>query len=375
MAEKVLMKDSLFNAQTVAQLAAEYAAAVEGFDTERFVREALGGFPERELMARMEWMADCLEGQLAHDFPTMADQLEAAMPVRLNPAAMDDDFGHFIHALPGILAVRHGLEDHRTRAMTLLYEGTQRFTMEFYIRAFLIRWPQETLAQLADWARDENYHVRRLVSEGTRPRLPWAVGVGLAPEQTMPLLDMLHADPARFVTRSVANHLNDLSKGAADAVLARLEQWAAEGRQSAKELDWMRRHALRTLVKQGHAGALAALGYRRDAPVTGQIRIVDARVAIGGALEFEVVLEAAQDVPVLIDYRIGFARPNGKQGEKVFKLKTAKVIADKLLHIAKLHKFKAGASTFSLHAGAHSLTVQVNGRDVAQAEFVLLDSP
>lgn len=369
------MKDSLFNSQTVGQLAAEYAAAVDGFDAARFVREALGGFPERELIARMEWMADCLEPQLAGDFPTMADQLEAALPVRLDPAAMDDDFGHFIHALPGILAARNGLEDHRARAMELLYKATQRFTMEFYIRAFLIRWPEKTLAQLAGWACDENYHVRRLVSEGTRPRLPWAVGVGLSPEQTLPLLDLLYADPARFVTRSVANHLNDLSKIAPDAVLARLARWEAEGRQSAKELDWMRRHALRTLVKQGHEGAMAALGYRRDAPVTAQVSTLNAQVAIGGALEFEVVLEAAQDVPVLVDYRIGFSRPNGKQAEKVFKLKTAKVSAYKPLRITKQHKFKAGASTFTLHAGAHSLTVQVNGRDVAQAEFMLLDSP
>ncbi|UWR27690.1 hypothetical protein K3757_07075 [Sulfitobacter sp. S223] len=373
MVGKTLLKDQLFNAESVGQLAAEYAAALPDFDADRFVTEALSGFAERELMARMAWMADCLEGQLAADFPTMAAQLQAALPPRLDPSQTDDDFGRFIHALPGILAVRHGLEDHRPRAMALLYEATQRFSMEFYIRPFLNRWPEETLADLAVWAHDDNYHVRRLVSEGTRPRLPWAQGIGLAPEQTLSLLDVLCADHARFVTRSVANHLNDLSKIVPDQVLNRLAIWRDEGRQTVKELDWMRRHALRSLIKQGHGGAMAALGYHADVPVTGRIILGQNCVAIGEALEFEVELMSEADIPVLVDYRIGFARTSGKTSEKVFKLKTAKMAADKPLRLVKRHVFKAAATTFTLYAGAHSITVQVNGRDVATAAFHLMD--
>ncbi|MEP5031800.1 MAG: DNA alkylation repair protein, partial [Marinomonas sp.] len=251
MAAQAPLKDALFNRETVGQLAAEYAAAIPDFDADAFTARALGGFAERELMARLEWIADCIGAQLSDDFPTLADQLTAAMPPRLDPAKTDDDFGYFIHAVPGILAARHGLEEHRARAMVLLYEATQRFTVEFYIRPFLIRWPAETLAALADWAQDDNYHVRRLVSEGTRPRLPWAKNVDLTPEQSLPLLDALHADPTRYVTRSVSNHLNDLSKTVPDAVLSRLAQWRAEGKQKPSELAWMTRHALRTLIKQG----------------------------------------------------------------------------------------------------------------------------
>lgn len=373
MAERFSLKDHLLNAETVAQLAAEFAAGVPEFDADRFAREALSGFPERELMARMEWMADCLQRQLAGDFPTMADQLEAALPARLDPSRTDDDFGQFIHGVHGILAARHGLEDHRARAMALLYQATQRFTMEFYIRHFLNRWPEETLADLRVWARDENYHLRRLVSEGTRPRLPWAQNVGLSPEQTLPLLDMLYADPTRYVTRSVANHLNDLCKVVPDAVLARLAQWEGAGQQGAKELDWMKRHALRTLIKQGHAGAMAALGYAADVPVTVDISLAEATVPIGGALAFDVSVQSEVDAPVLVDYRIGFARPSGKVAQKVFKLKVGQVRAGVPLVLTKSHKFKAGAATFSLYAGAHSLTVQVNGCDVAHATFDLID--
>ncbi|MCX7566229.1 DNA alkylation repair protein [Sulfitobacter sp. F26169L] len=371
MAEKFSLKDHLFNEQTVGQLAAEYAAGVAGFDAQRFSHEALAGFPERELMARMDWMADCLERQLARDFSTMADQLQSALADPLDPTLTDDDFGHFIHATPGILAVRHGLENHRSRAMTLLHQATQRFSMEFYIRAFINRWPEETLAQLVQWATDENYHVRRLVSEGTRPRLPWAQNVRLTPEQTFPLLDMLHADPTRFVTRSVANHLNDLSKIVPDAVLDRLARWHRQGKQQQAELAWMRRHALRTLIKQGHEGAMAALGYRADAPVSAEIFLADTTVKMGETLAFEVTLNSAENVPVLIDYRIDFMRAGGKRSEKVFKLKAAELHAGKSLKVKKAHRFKGDATTFTLYEGAHRIIVQVNGRDVTEAAFEL----
>ncbi|WP_300055719.1 DNA alkylation repair protein [uncultured Roseobacter sp.] len=371
MAAGYSLKDDLFNPRTVGQLAGEFAAGVPGFDAARFEKEALAGFPERELMARMEWLADCAEAQLATDFPTMADQLEAAMPARLDPSLRDDDFGQFIHAVPGILAVRHGLEDHRARAMALLYEATQRFSMEFYIRPFLNRWTEETLATLALWAEDENYHVRRLVSEGTRPKLPWAKAVVLTPDQTLPLLDRLHGDPTRFVTRSVSNHLNDLSKTHDDLVLGRLADWKSKGAQAAKELDWMTRHALRTLIKQGHAGAMAALGFDASVPVTVDLAIETPRVAMGEALMFTCSVASKADLPVLVDYRLTFARPEGKTGEKVFKLKQGKAAPGKPFVARKVHKLKGDATTFRLYPGPHRVTVQVNGVDRAEAGFEL----
>lgn len=371
MAEQFSLKDHLFNAETVGQLAQEYAAGVPGFDAARFTQEALGGFAERELMARMDWMATCLEGQLAPDFPTLAAQLEAAMPAPLDPALRDDDFGHFIHGLPGILAVRHGLEDHRDRALDLLHQATQRFSMEFYIRPFLNRWPQETLARLALWAEDENYHVRRLVSEGTRPRLPWAGAIKLETAQRLPFLQQLYGDPTRYVTRSVSNHLNDIAKYDPGLVVSLLADWAKTGRQTDKELAWMTRHALRTLIKEGHAGALALLGYRRDVPVSAHLDMPQEAVVIGDALRFEITLEAAEDLPVLVDYRLVFNRPEGKRAEKVFKLKTAVLRAGAPLRLSKVHKLKGNATTFTLHPGAHEIVVQVNGVDVARADFDL----
>lgn len=362
------LADQLFNADSLRDLAQDYAV-LPGFDADRFQEEAVGGLDGRGLLERLDWIATCVERQLPGPFPAMADALEAAMPPPLDPALSDDDFGRFIHAVPGILAVRHGLEDHRDRALDLLYEATKRFSMEFYIRPFLNRWPDETLARLDAWAGDDNYHVRRLVSEGTRPRLPWAANITLDPAVPLRFLDQLHADRTRYVTRSVANHMNDLSKVMLDRVVAHLRDWQSQARQDTKEMDWIIRHALRTAVKRGEAPALELLGYR-PGQVRARIEGLSENVRIGDALEFDVLLEADEVLPVLVDYRLRFNRPRGA-AEKVYKLKTGKLLPGQTLRLSKRHTLKGNATTYTLHPGLHRIIVQVNGQDVAAAEFDL----
>jgi 3-methyladenine DNA glycosylase AlkC len=365
------LKDELFNARTIGDLAAEYAV-LPGFDPDRFLSEALAGLSSRGLLERLDWLADCIEAQLPDRFPAMAEALEAAMPAQLDPTKTDDDFGRFIHAVPGILAVRHGLEDHRDRALDLLEAATQRFSMEFYIWPFLNRWSDETLARLDRWVAHDNYHVRRLVSEGTRPRLPWAANIQLDPLVPLRFLDVLHADPTRYVTRSVANHMNDLTRHAPDRVVTHLKAWQQTKRQKPKELDWMTRHALRTAVKRGEAEALALLGYRQDCDVSVTLTVAPNPVAIGEALQIEVSLCADEALPVMVDYRIRFHRPNGRDGEKVFKLKSANLKPGVPLTLQKAHRLKEGASTFTLHPGPHLVTVQVNGQDRAEVAVTLV---
>jgi 3-methyladenine DNA glycosylase AlkC len=362
------LADQLFNADSLADLAGEFAV-LPGFDRDRFLAECVPGLAGRGLLERLEWMADCLEAQLPSSFGPMAEALEAALPPALDPALKDDDFGRFIHAVHGILIVRHGMED-PDRALDLLHAVTRRFSMEFYIRPFLNRWPERTLAQLHDWARDDNYHVRRLVSEGTRPRLPWARNIEIDPAVPLAFLDVLHADPTRYVTRSVANHMNDLSKVMPDEVVACLAGWQAEGRQEAGEMAWITRHALRTAVKRGERPALDLLGYRAG-DVTATLDLLTPKVKIGEALRFAVEIVADEALPVLVDYRLRFARPGGS-AEKVFKLKAGKVAQGRAARFEKRHVLKGDATTYRLHPGAHGIVVQVNGTDVAEGTFDLL---
>lgn len=371
----VSLADQLFNARSLQDLADE-VSVLPGVDAPRFHREAVAGLAGRGLLDRLEHIADCLEAQLAADFPTMADQLEAAMPPPLDPTLTDGDFGRFIHAVPGILAVRHGLERHRDRALDLLHAATRRFSMEFYIRPFLDRWPEETMARLHLWARDPNYHVRRLVSEGTRPRLPWARGIALDPLAPLPLLDALHADPTRYVTRSVANHLNDVWKIAPDAAIARLRAWQAAARQDPKELAWMTRHALRSAVKAGAPEALALLGHLPHPSLRLEaLSLAETRLPRGAPLVFEAVIAADVDLPVVVDYVVHFVKADGRTAPKTFKLKTVQLRAGQPLRLAKTHKLKWDATTFRLHPGQHRLQLQVNGVILGDARFDLVGAP
>ncbi|WP_341785799.1 hypothetical protein [Shimia isoporae] len=370
------MKDQLFNADSLRDLASEYQRGLPDFDADQFHTEAVAGLPGRELLERLEWIADCVEAQLAPEFPEMAQQLEAAMPPALDPTLSDNDFGRFIHAVPGILAVRHGLDNHRERALVLLHNATKRFSMEFYIRPFLNRWPDETFEVLLEWAEDSNYHVRRLVSEGTRPKLPWAKKVEIDPLSPLPLLEKLHADPTRYVTRSVANHLNDISKIDTSVVTKTLKGWHDLAQQEPKELNWMTRHALRTAVKKGDADALALQGFHADAPVhLTELSVSESKVAIGDALEFNLSLktDSKTPVPVLVDYEMRFHRPNGREGRKVFKLKQTEIPALGSVRLSKRHVLKGNATTFTLYPGRHTLAVQVNGRVQGEISFELVN--
>ena len=371
--DRFSLKDHLFNREKVAMLGGWMAGAEAGFDAEGFTETVVARFPELELKQRIDWIAECLMARLPGEFPGAAEVIAAALPPPLDPTLRDDDFGDFILAPFGVVVERMGIGEPE-RALDLFEAITQRFSMELSIRAFLNRWPEAVLARMEAWTAHENYHVRRLVSEGTRPKLPWAQAISLPPGAALPLLDRLHADPTRYVTRSVANHLNDISKSDPEAVLARLDGWRAEARQAPKELVWMSRHALRTRIKSGYAPALDFLGYRAEAPVALVSMQMPEVVEIGGVLDLRVVLEAAEAVPAIVDFVVEFAKPGGKTREKVFRMKDLVLPAGKPVELQKKHRLKGDATTFTLYPGAHRVWLQVNGRRIGDGVFELVEA-
>lgn len=371
MASGFSLKDQLFNRDKTRYLAGLFAAAEAGFDADAFEAEVMAELPSLELKQRISLIAKVLGNHLPEALPDAAPILLRALPAPLDPAKTDDDFGDFIFAPLGEFVVLRGLEDHPDLSLDLLEEITQRFSMEWAIRPYLNRWQDKVLARMRQWAASPNYHVRRLVSEGTRPRLPWGEAVGLELAQPLPLLDQLHGDGTRYVTRSIANHLNDITKKEPDLVMDQLEHWQAAGLQDAKELGWMTAHALRGLVKAGNPRAMKMLGYDPDLAVQADLALKSADVRIGEVLEFTCSLDAAPGSPVLVDYVMHFQRPSGKSSSKVFKIKQAKM-SRKMLKIDKRHKLKGDATTFKLVPGAHRVELMVNGRVRAEAAFELL---
>lgn len=365
------LKDRLFNAITVETLCVGLQRADPDFPASQFAKEVLDQFPGLELKACIECMATALVAYLPADYSKACAVLAAALPAPLDPTLKDNDFGEFIWSVPSEYAAREGVSVERLElSLDLLRATTARFSAEFAIRPFLKEFPDQTYAFLSRCARDDNYHVRRLASEGIRPFLPWGLRIDLAPERVIEMLDVLHADGTRFVTRSVANNLNDLSKNHPQLVLDALKRWRKGKRQTADELDWMTRHALRGLVKADHADALALLGY----PTKPAFKIAAASCAnsvkVGDELVWSARLTsgAAQKLKVML--RVYYLKSNGQHALKVFALKDWTANKGEVVELKKRLPFKA-MTTRALYPGAHHIEVVVNGVARGKRSFVL----
>jgi 3-methyladenine DNA glycosylase AlkC len=363
------LKDHLFNAEKVSYLGGLLETGVDPFDRERFESAVMAELGGLELKQRIALIARELETHLDDDFDLACAQIVASLPPPLDPSRSDDDFGDFIIAPFGDFVANNGLTHYET-AMSTLLELTKRFSMEGAVRPFIDARPDETLEIFSEWAEDGNYHVRRLVSEGTRPRLPWAPRISIDVRAPLPLLDALHADPTRYVTRSVSNHLNDITKVDPEVVISALGKWRQEGRQEPGELDWMTRHALRTLIKLGHRQTMAMLGHSPDPEVSSEpIQLDTPVVPAGESLTFSVTLAANADEKLIVDYTIDFVRKDGTRRPKVYKLGKLEMGAGHTATLHKSHRLHANATTYSLYPGTHTLTVTANGKPMATTDF------
>lgn len=370
-ATKFSLKDHLFNYDKVKFLAGCFSSAVPDFDEAGFVRLVMKRLRQLELKQRISLIAEVLIQFLDADFPTAAKQIVSSLPPELDPNKSDDDFGDFIIAPLGEFVVRRGgNKEHVATSLKTLKEITKRFSMEDAVRAFINAHPEPTLRELAKWSKDRNYHVRRLVSEGTRPRLPWSGRLSIPYTVPLPFLDQLHSDPTRYVTRSVANHLNDISKLDPETVLKTLQRWRKLKKQEPDELEWMCRHSLRTLVKQGSPQAMKFLGFQTAPQVTVQnFEVTTPVISPGETLELSLTLTAERAEAVIVDYVIDFVKANGSLSPKVFKAKKLDLQRGESVVVGKRHPLLANATTYRLFPGTHRLTIQINGTAAASTTF------
>lgn len=370
------LKDDLFNPETVGWLSGWIAGAYPGFDEAKFQSDVLDAFDELELKQRISHISATLAQHLPDDFSEASNIVVSALPEQLDPTKSDDDFGHFIISPLGDFIATRGLsEEHLERSLAALREITQRFSAEYAIRAFINAFPDRTLEFLRECSTNDNYHVRRLASEGTRPTLPWAGKVKIAHTDPLPILDALYADPTRFVTRSVANHLNDIAKIDPNLVIETLTRWRDSGAQDEAEMAFIIEHACRTLIKDGNADALGLLGYgdKPNITITG-LETSTQVVPVGTAFEFAFTINSHCDQKLMVDYVMTFAGADGKAGStKVFKLKRLDMTEGQSAQIKKRHPMKL-MTTRRLYEGTHSITLQVNGFESESLNFELADA-
>ena len=339
------------------------------FNAEAFLADALDGYQALELTPRAWQIADALGRQLPQDYERATEILIASLGPKLEVAELTG-MDVFVY-LPHVFFVAKFGVDHFEASMRAQYELTQRFTAEYSIRAFLQRYPQRTLAQLREWALDSNVHVRRLVSEGTRPRLPWAPRLRAFqddPRPVLELLELLKDDPELLVRRSVANNLNDIGKDNPAVLIETCRRWI---RDATAERSWLVRHALRSAVKRGEPEALKILGF---GPVRGitvrDVRIAPAVAAIGERVTFTVELanEASTTKRLLVELRTHFVKANGRSSPKVFALKELALQPGEDARLEKTISL-AQHTTRTHYPGEHRVEVLVNGRAVGAGVF------
>ncbi len=354
------LKDS-FSIEKPQQIADMICAIYPSFAKQAFIAQCLQDYLPLSLTQRSALIADHLYRYLPNELHRALEIIVSSLGPRLD-AEQGIGMAPFVY-LPYVQFIaKYGLE-YFDASMAAQYELTQRFTAEFSIRPFLEKYPEKTLSVLAKWTQDASPHVRRLVSEGTRPRLPWASRLPAFqadPEPVLRLLESLKDDPVLYVRRSVANNLNDISKDNPEQVALVATRWL---KNASSERQWIVTHALRSAIKRNERWALEVLGYhgKPDVEIT-TISLLPLRLSIGEKLTVAFTLKNTSKKPMglLVDFRIHYCKANGSTSGKVFKLKTATFLIGEEKTFRKTVSF-ADMTTRKHYAGDHRIEVIVNG--------------
>ncbi|WP_374678849.1 DNA alkylation repair protein [Piscinibacter sp.] len=368
---------NLINREGVAAMRRQLRRAWAGFDGARFEALALDGLEALELKARVQHLGAALEATLPEDFDAACRVIEAS----LVPVRGDEELGELRAGEQGLagwpvwplteFVARRGL-DHPERALRCLHALTQRFTAEWAVRPFIVAHSELAFATLARWTNDASPHVRRLASEGSRPRLPWGLQLKALiadPSPTLPLLEALLDDPSEYVRRSVANHLNDIAKDHPALVVG----WVLRHLPDASpERRALLKHASRTLIKQGDARMLKAWGLGRRFAGTATLGLQPKKIRVGDSLALTLALHssAKRAQKLVIDYAVHHVKANGERSPKVFKGWAIELAAGESRTLAKQHSMRT-VTTRRYHAGRHAIDLRINGEIVAEAEFDL----
>lgn len=357
-----LLKE-IFNRERLQHFADELCEIDPGFDPQRFMTVASRDLENLSIMQRLRQVAETFHHTLPGDYHHKLAMLRELAP-RIN-------HGFASMALPEFVAL-YGRNDRRV-SLQALHFFTRFGSSEFAIRPFLQDDLEATLAVMSGWATDENEHVRRLASEGCRPRLPWSFQLKRLienPEPVWPILDQLRSDSSLYVRKSVANHLNDITKDHPERVLDKVKTWPADNAHTT----WIVRQALRTLVKKGHPAALAQLG-ATQAPqvVIQQFAATPATVSLGQNVDLEAIIrsESSTDQTLVVDYAVHYVKKSGGSSAKVFKWKEL-VLAPRNTLSLSIRRPIRNFTTRVHYPGIHRVDLLVNGSAVASTEFELV---
>lgn len=350
------------------EISTVFNTVVPNFDKSRFLQQIeMPEFAAMELKERMHHTTRVLQGFLPTEYALAVSYIKQAIVLFIKNGRSSDSLPFLF--LPDYIEI-YGL-DHYEVSVDALEYVTQFISCEFAVRPFLIKYGERMILQMQLWSQHENHKVRRLASEGSRPRLPWAMAVPLLkkdPALVLPILERLKNDPSEWVRRSVANSLNDIAKDHPQVVLNLASTWSG----ISKETDAIIKHGCRTLLKQGHPEILAH--YKLDSKMlqVKNLEIVRSAVQIGESLEFNFVLNNTNTEmqKVRLEYAIFYRMQNGQPSKKVFKISEKIYPGSCEILVNRKQKF-IPITTRKFYPGEHGLSIIVNGEEKAKMAFEL----
>lgn len=352
----------MFNAERFRQTAMDVADIYPAFDAARFLELSLPGLESLTLMQRLRRMTQSLHATLPPDY-------EEALAI-LYQLAPRVNHGFVVMALPDYVG-QYGLE-HFDRSMEALKHFTTFGSSEFAVREFLRQDLTRALVVMERWSRDDNEHVRRLASEGSRPRLPWSFRIDALvrdPSPVAPILENLKQDPSLYVRKSVANHLNDITKDHPEWVLERAKGWPIDHPHTA----WIVKRALRTLIKRGDSRALALIGAGEKAQVRiHDVKITPQEVTLGEGITLSFALESTVSTPqrLVVDYTMHYVKKSGNTSAKTFKLREFVLGPGETVQLTRRQRIQ-DFTTRTHHPGRHEVDIMVNGETLGKGYFNL----
>jgi 3-methyladenine DNA glycosylase AlkC len=368
---------TFFSPGLVKRLAADLGRCDARFDVDGFAQLASTGLDTLELMERAKHIARAMAAHLPRKYPEAIDVLLRSLgPEHATDELIGAGMAPFYYLPHTLFVAEHGLP-HFDLSMNAQVELTKRFSAEGSIRHFIAHDPERSWSYLSRWIDDSNAHVRRLVSEGTRLRLPWAMRVAYLddnPERVIALLDRLKDDPTTLVRRSVANNLNDLGKVHPALLTQTCERWIVDASTERRALV---EHALRSAVKRGEPDALRILGFGAQALVEiDDVMIKPKRVPIGDDVSIGFVLRSksnrAQDL--LIDLAVHFVKASGKPSPKVFKVKRITLGPGERVMLSTSVSL-AVHTTRKPNPGKHKVDILINGNAIEAGSFDVIAEP
>ncbi|MBL7994326.1 DNA alkylation repair protein [bacterium] len=353
----------LYSKEYIRLLSAEISKSYSAFPIKQFHQIVFDkDWAGRELKQRMRHISECLQRTLPEDYSSAL-----AILMKTYPRMTGLKYIGFANMCFADFVELYGV-DHYALSIPALEFFTIGCSSEFAVRPFIIKYPDLMMKQMLIWAHHPHEHVRRLASEGCRPRLPWAMGLPefkKNPLPILPILEALKSDPSEFVRRSVANNLNDIAKDHPKIVLSIAQQWTGQS----KETDWVIKHGCRTLLKRGHTEALEHFGFKKTKGVqVSKLRLSPSAVKIGGKLSFSFSIRTPATQKLRMEYSIDFVTSRGNYSKKIFKIAENTYEKNKIYPIVKSHSFRH--LTVRKHfEGRHTLSIIVNGSVLAAKYF------